>query len=346
MNVRVKARRPLGLLVSAAAIAMFFVTAVPAGAQETSDNNGRGEDHANCNGLGNGRGNSEVDSQVENNGNDNDNCNDKGDCSDNGHGNDDNYVENNGNGNGNGNGHVLCTASVHGTCEGGFAVSIKNDHKRDVDVLIRLNGVDTVVEVQGDSVLTIQPLTLNEDIPNTILVAVGETILLQKSFSVNCLPDPASKLSASIGSDCGSFTVTVKNDGDADGSATVTVNGSSVNMDVAAGKSVTMTVALTEDADNTIAVNAGETDLAHKTVHVNCKEEAIPTTTTPPTIETPATAVPVVEPAVEVLGETVQRPQTLAFTGRNTVFEAMIGVFMLGLGLQLMRSSRRLEQNS
>ena len=281
MKVRVKARRPLGLLVSAAAIAMFFVTAVPAGAQDTTaDNNGRGEDHANCNGQGNGQGNSEVDSQVQNN--DHENCNDKGNCSDNGHG-DDNQVENNGNGDNNG--HVSCTASVHGDCEGGYAVTIKNDSNHDVDALIRLNGVDTIVEVEKHSSVTVQPLDLNEDIPNTILVMVGEKILLQKSFSVNCLPDPASKLSASIGSDCGSFTVTVKNDGDADGSATVTVNGSSVNMDVAAGKSVTMTLALTEDADNTIAVTAGETDLAHTTFHVDCKQDvAAPTTTiAPPT---------------------------------------------------------------
>ena len=344
MKVRVKARRPLGLLVSAAAIAMFFVTAVPAGAQDTTaDNNGRGEDHANCNGQGNGQGNSEVDSQVQNNGNGNDNCNDKGDCSDNGNGND-NQVENNGNGNGNDNGHVSCTASVHGDCEGGYAVTIENDSNHDVDALIRLNGVDTFVEVEKHSSVTVQPLDLNEDIPNTILVTVGDKILLQKSFSVNCLPDPASKLSASIGSDCGSFTVTVKNDGDADGSATVTVNGSSVNMDVAAGKSVTMTVALTEDADNTIAVNAGESDLAHKTFHVNCKEElTAPTTTIAP--PTTVTSVATPAPAVEVLGEVVTQPQTLAFTGRNTLLEAMIGIAMLGIGLQLMRSSRRLEQS-
>ena len=47
-----------------------------------------------------------------------------------------------------------------------------------------------------------------------------------------------------------------------------------------------------------------------------------------------------------LLGETVQQPTTLAFTGRNTIFETMIGVLLLGFGLQLMRSSRRLEQNS
>lgn len=338
MNVRVKARRPLGLLVSVAAIAFFFVTAGPANAQDSVDNNGRGEDYANCNGQGNGQGNSEVDSQVQTN--NQGNCNDKSNCSDYGH--DDNQVENNGNGDNNG--HGSCTASVHGDCEGGYAVTIKNDSNHDVDALIRLNGVDTVVEVEKHSSVTIQPLDLNEDIPNTILVKVGETILLQKSFSVNCLPDPASKLSASIGGDCGSFTVTVKNDGDADGSAMVTVNGSSVNMDVAAGKSVTMTVALTEDADNTIAVTAGETDLAHKTFNVNCKEDLpAPTTTIAP--PTTVTSVATPAPAVEVLGEVVTQPQTLAFTGRNTFLEAMIGIAMLGIGLQLMRSSRRLEQS-
>jgi hypothetical protein len=346
MNVRAKARRPLGLLVSAAAIAIFFVTAVPAGAQDsTADNNGQGEDHANCNGQGNGNGNSEVESQG--NGNGQDNCNDKGNCDgnghdDNGHGNDD-RVENNGNGNG----HDLCTASVHGDCDGGFAVTIKNDSKHDVDALIRLNGVDTVVEVPKDSSLTMQPLALNEDIPNTILVMVGEKILLQKSFSVNCLADPEATLSASISSDCGSFVVTVKNDGDADGSVTVTVNGSSVTLDVAAGKTVTMTIAVTEDADNTIAVTAGDADLAHKTFHVDCKQDVpAPTSTVAP----PATDVPAAPaapaPAVQVLGETVQQPTTLAFTGRNTLFETMIGVLLLGFGLQLMRSSRRLEQNS
>ena len=278
-----EARRNLGLLVSVAAIAFFFVTASPANAQDSADNN---NEH-------------EYDSY---------------------------------------------TASVHGTCEGGFAVTIKNNSRHDVDVLIRLNGVDTVVEVDDHSSLTIQPLELNEDIPNTILVKVGDKILLEKSFSVNCLPDhePEAKLSASISSDCGNFTVTIKNEGDADGTATVKVNGSSVNVEVAAGKTVTTTVVLTEDADNTITVTAGETNLAHKTVHVNCKEEVAPPTTTP---APPTTAAPAVtpEPPVQVLGETVQ---TLAFTGRNTIIEAMIGVLLLAVGLQLMRSSRRLDENS
>ncbi|HUP75998.1 MAG TPA: hypothetical protein VM282_23395 [Acidimicrobiales bacterium] len=282
MNVRVKARRPIGLVVVAAAIAFFFAAASPASAQDNVENN-----------------------------------------------NDD--------------GRDMYSASVHGTCEGGFAVTIENDSNHDVDVLIRLNGVDTVVEVQEDSSLTIQPLTLNEDIPNTILVKVGEEILLQKTFSVNCLPDPESKLSASISSDCEGSSVTITNDGDADGTATVTVNGSSVDHNVAAGKTVTMTVVLNEDADNTIAVTAGDTNLAHKTIYVDCEQELPPTTTlAPPTTTTPADP----EPVVEVLGQTVEHPQTLAFTGRNTVFEAMIGVLLLGLGLQLMRSSRRLDQTS
>ncbi|MEO5838262.1 MAG: hypothetical protein ABIQ73_24240 [Acidimicrobiales bacterium] len=287
MNVRVKARRNLGLLVSVAAIAFFFVTASPANAQDSVDNN-----------------------------NNNENEHDRDDYS----------------------------ASVHGDCEGGFAVTIKNDSHHDVWALIRLNGVDTTVKVKEDKSVTVQPLDLNEDTPNTILVKIGDKILLQKTFTVNCLPDPASKLSASISSDCGSFSVTVKNDGDADGTATVTVNGSSVNIDVVAGKTVTMTVVLTEDADNIVAVTAGDTDLAHKTIHVNCKEElpAPTTTVAPPTTQAPTTTAP----AVQVLGETVQQPTTLAFTGRNTLFESMIGVLLLGFGLQLMRSSRRLEQNS
>ena len=288
MNVRVKARRNLGLLVSVAAIAFFFVTASPANAQDSVDHNNERE-------------------------------HDRDDYS----------------------------ASVHGTCES-WAVTIKNNSDHDVDALIRLNGVDTVVEVDEDSSVTVQPLDFYEDTPNTILVKIGEKILLQKTFSVNCLPDPASKLSASISSDCGSFSVTIKNDGDADGTATVTVNGSSVSVGVAAGKTVTMTVVLTEDADNTIAVTAGETDLAHKTFHVNCKEELPAPTTTiaPPTTQAPVTTAPATTaPAVQVLGETVQQPTTLAFTGRNTLFEAMIGVLLLGFGLQLMRSARRLEQN-
>lgn len=282
MNVRVKARRRIGLLVFAAAIAFLFAAASPASAQDSVEFN---NDH--------GR---------------------------------DNY-----------------SASVHGTCEGGFAVTIKNDSKHDVDVLIRLNGVDMVVEVEEDSSLTIQPLELNEDVPNTILVKVGDKILLQKTFSVNCLPDPESDLSASISSDCEGSSVSIINDGDADGTATVTVNGSSVNHNVAAGKTVTMAVVLNEDANNTITVTAGDTNLAHKTFYVNCEQELPPTTTlAPPTTTTPADP----EPVVEVLGQTVEQPQTLAFTGRNTVFEAMIGVLLLGLGLQLMRSSRRLGQNS
>jgi hypothetical protein len=327
MKVRDKARRPLGLLVSMAAIAIFFVTAAPAGAQDsTVVSNGQGEDHANCNGQGNGV------ADVQSNGQGQDNCN-KRHCDDNG--NDDSQVLNNGNG------RDLCTASVHGDCEGGFAVTVKNDSNHAVDALIRLNGVDTVVEVEKHSSVTVQPLDLYEDTPNAILIMVGEKILLQKTFSVNCLPDPAAELTATIANDCGNFVVTVKNDGDADGTATVTVNGSSVTLDVAAGKTVTMTIAVTEDADNTIAVTAGETDLAHTTFHVDCKQDvAAPTTTiAPPTTTAPA-------PEVQVLGETVQQPTTLAFTGRNTIFETMIGVLLLGFGLQLMRSSRRLEQNS
>ena len=285
MKVRAKARRPLGLLVTVAAIAFFFVTAGPANAQVSADNDD---------------------------------------------GNHDNY-----------------TASVHGDCEGGFAVTIKNYTNHDVDALIRLNGVDTFVDVEDHSWVTVQPLALNEDIDNTILVMVGEKILLEKTFSVHCLPDPTAELSASISSDCGSFVVTVKNDGDADGTATVTVNGSSVNLDVAAGKTVTMTIAVTEDADNTIAVTAGDTDLAHKTFHVDCKQDVPAPTTTIAAPTTTAPAAPAAPaPAVQVLGETVQQPTTLAFTGRNTLIETMIGVVLLGLGLQLMRSSRRLEQTS
>lgn len=273
MKVRAKARRPLGLLVSVAAIAFLFVTAGPANAQESADNN---------------------------------------------------------------NEHERYSASVHGECEGGFGVTIKNHTNHDIHATIIFNGVESTVEVEDHSHTTVFPLILHEDIPNTILVTVGEETLLQKTFSVSCLPDPEAELSASIGSNCEGFAVTIKNDGDADGTATITVNGSSVNVDVAAGKTVTMTVVVNEDADNTIAVTAGETELAHKTFHVNCRQE-IPTTTIAP----PTTTVP-----VQVLNETVQQPTTLAFTGRNTIVETMIGVLLLGFGLQLMRSSRRLEQNS
>jgi len=274
MKVRAKARRPLGLLVSVAAIAFFFVTASPANAQESAANNNEPDQYS---------------------------------------------------------------ASVHGECEGGFAVTIKNFTDHEVHASVTLNGVESTVEVEDHSYTTVFPLTLNEDTPNTILVMVGEKVLLEKTFSVNCLPDPAAELSASIGSDCENFVVTIKNDGDADGTATITVNGSSVNVDVAAGKTVSMTVVLNEDADNTIAVTAGETELAHKTFHVNCKQEIPTTTIAPPTTTTPA---------VQVLAETVQQPTTLAFTGRNTIVETLIGVLLLGFGLQLMRSSRRLEQNS
>ena len=274
MNGRVKARRPIGLMVFATAIAFFFATAGPASAQDSTDNN-------------------------------------------------------------NEHGRKNYSATVHGNCEVGFAVTIKNDSHHDIDVLIRLNGVDTVVEVDEESTLMVHPLAVIDDVPNTIFVKVGDNVLVEKSFTVHCLPDPTSKLSASISSDCGSYAVTVKNEGDADGTATVTVNGSSVNLDVAAGKTVTMKVVLNEDADNTIAVTAGDTSLAHTTIHVDCTQELPPPTTTAP----PAA------PPVEVLDETVTQPQTLAFTGRSTVFEAMIGVALLGLGLQLMRSSRRLEQS-
>jgi hypothetical protein len=237
------------------------------------------------------------------------------------------------------------TASVHGSCEY-WAVTIKNYTEQAIEVSILLNGTEMTAEVDSASAPTVPSYTtvhliLNEDIPNTIVVRVGETILLQKTFSVNCLPDPEADLSASISSDCGNFVVTVKNDGDAPGTATITVNGSAVTITVDGGKTETMTAVLTEDADNTITVTAGDTDLAHNTFHVNCKEDPKPpTTTAPPTTQPPA-------PAVQVLAETVQapQPQTLAFTGRNTVFETFVGVFLLGLGLHLMRSSRRLEQN-
>jgi hypothetical protein len=98
---------------------------------------------------------------------------------------------------------------------------------------------------------------------------------------------------------------------------------------------------LVEDADNTITVKAGDTQLAHKALHVNCKEEERPTTTT--TLP-PAPTITQAPPA-QVLSETVEQPQTLAFTGRSTLVEAMAGVVLLGIGFQLMRSSRRLEQS-
>jgi hypothetical protein len=282
MNVRVKARRRMGLVVFAAATAFLFATASPASAQDSIANNEHPEREYH--------------------------------------------------------------AGVDGSCENGYALYLTNYTHHDAYVLIRLNGVDTIVKVEAGYGHT-EPLTLNEDTPNTLLVKVGHKILLQKSFSVDCLPDPTANLSASITVDCEGSSVTVVNEGDADGTATLTVNGSSVTIDVAAGETVTTAVVLNEDADNTIAVTAGDTTLASKTAHVDCEEEeeeeeTPPTTTTPPTI-----TVPEPEPTVEVLGETVEQPQTLAFTGRNTLFEAMIGVFMLGLGLQLMRSSRRLEQN-
>ena len=247
---------------------------------------------------------------------------------------------------------------MHGDCDGGFAVTITNDTHKDVEASITLNGVETTAEVSKESSTTIQPLALNEDTPNTIVVRVGETYLLQKTFSVNCLPNPAAKLSGTISSDCGNFVVTIKNDGDAPGTATVTVNGSSSNLSIDGGKTVTMTVVPNEDADNTVAVTAGETDLAHKTFHVNCKEDVpAPSTTLPPTTTAPPTTAPAASTApepttapapadVQVLGETVVRAQTLAFTGRNTIFEIFVGVLLLGAGLQLMRSSRRLQANN
>jgi hypothetical protein len=277
MNLRAKARRPLGVLAFVAAIGFLFASVSPAGAQESTDN---------------------------------------------------------------GNHESKYRASVHGTCEQ-WAVTIENNSHHDVDASITLNGVETIVEVEEESHLTV-PLDVLEDVPNTIVVAVGEQILLSKSFSVNCEPDPKAELSATIGSDCANFTVTIKNDGDADGSATVSVNGSTVDVDVPAGETVTMTAVVTEDADNTITVMAGDTQLAHKTFHVDCKKDELPTTTT----TTPPPAPTTTEAPVQVLSETVvAQPETLAFTGRSTVFEVMIGVVLLGIGMQLIRSSRRLEQS-
>jgi hypothetical protein len=277
MNLRAKARRPLGVLAFAAAIGFFFASASPAGAQDSTDN-----------------GNHEHES---------------------------NY-----------------SASVHGSCEL-YAVTIKNDSHHDVFASITFNGVKSIVKVNDESHVTI-PLDVLEDVPNTIVVKIGDEILLNKSFTVNCEADPEAHLTATITGDCGNFVITIKNEGDADGSATVTVNGVDSNVAVAAGQTVTMSPALVEDADNTIAVKAGETELAHKALHVNCKEDERPTTTTLP----PAPTTTMAEP-VQVLSETVAQPQTLAFTGRNTVFEAMVGVVLLGIGFQLMRSSRRLEQS-
>ena len=333
MKVRVTARRSLGLLAFVAAIAIFFVTAIPANAQDsTASTSSQTQGQDNCNHSGNG----EVQAAGQGFGQDNCNGGSHGTCDSQGQGNNDNEKDNNQSN------HDGCTASVHGDCEGGFALTITNDTNKDIEASVTLNGVETVVHVDKNSSTTIQPLDLYEDTPNTIVVQVGEKYLLQKTFSVNCLPDPAAKLSASISSDCGNFVVTVKNDGDATGTAKVTVNGSSVDLDVEAGKTVTMTVVLNEDADNTVAVTAGDTDLAHKTFHVNCKEDVTaPSTTLPPTTTVP----PTTQPEVQVLGETVQA-QTLAFTGRNTIFETFIGVLLLGAGLQLMRSSRRLESNS
>jgi hypothetical protein len=327
MKVRVKARRPLGLLAFVAAIALFVVSANPAGAQDsTAINRDQPLSQDHCNGR---------DATVAGQGNGQDNCNsDKGTCDAQDQGNGDGNERDNNQGS-----HDSCTASVHGDCEGGFALTITNDTHKDIEVSVTLNGVESTVDVEKNSSTTIQPLDLYEDSPNTIVVQVGDKYLLAKTFSVNCLPDPAAKLTASIGSDCGNFVVTVKNDGDAAGTATITVNGSSAELPVEAGKTVTMTAVLNEDADNTIAVTAGDTDLAHKTFHVNCKEDVVaPSTTLPPTTTAPA-------PEVQVLGETVQA-QTLAFTGRNTILETFVGVLLLGAGLQLMRTSRRLEENS
>ena len=278
MNLRAKARRPLGVIAFVAAIGFFFASANPASAQDSADN-------------------------------------------------------------GNHHDGPKYSASVHGSCEE-WAVTIKNDGRHDVYASITLNGVKQVVKVEEDESVKV-PLDVLEDVPNTIVVKVGDEILLNKTFSVNCEPDPEAELSASISSDCGSFVVTIKNDGDADGSATVTINGSTMDVDVPAGETVTMNAVVTEDADNTITVKAGDTQLAHKAFHVNCKEEVLPTTTT--TLPAPTTTQ--AEP-VQVLSETVvAQPQVLAFTGRNTVFEAMVGVALLGIGFQLMRSSRRLEQS-
>src|SRR4029079_2848967 len=117
------------------------------------------------------------------------------------------------------------SAIVHGDCEGGYGLTIKNNSHHDINASVTLNGVQSTVHVDDHSSKTVFPLDLNEDIPNTIVVRVGETYLLQKTFSVNCLPDPTAKLSASIASDCGNYAVTVTNEGDASGTAMVTING-------------------------------------------------------------------------------------------------------------------------
>lgn len=278
MNLRAKARRPLGVIAFAAAIGFFFASASPATAQSSTDD---GNHH-----------------------------------------------------------QPKYSASVHGSCEE-WAVTIVNDSHHDVFASIELNDVTSVVKVSEDSSRKVV-LDVLEDVPNTIIVKVGDDILLNKTFTVNCEPDPKAELSASIASDCGNFVITIKNEGDAEGSATVTINGTDITVAVPAGETVTMDAVLVEDADNTITVKAGDTQLAHKALHVDCKEDEKPTTTTMPTTTmAPPTTV---EVAPQVLSETVQQPQTLAFTGRNTVFEALAGVVLLGIGLQLMRSSRRLEQ--
>ena len=279
MTLRVKARRPIGLLAFVAAIAFFIVAANPAGANNGGD-----------------------------------------------------YPQ------------TPYTAGVDGSCADGFTVTVNNFTDHDVHASITFNGVETIVEIEEHSQKTI-PLVIDETAPNTLVVRVGEVLVKEKTFSLSCAPDPepVAHLTASIDSDCGNFVVTVTNDGDADGTAMVTINGSPVSVTVEAGKSVSMTAVVTEDADNTIAVTAGDTQLAQKSFHVNCKEEPPVTTVAPPTTITPKAP----EPTVAVLGETVvAQPQTLAFTGRNTMAEAMIGTLLLGVGLQLMRSSRRrIEQN-
>jgi len=279
MTLRVKARRPIGLLAFVAAIAFLIASASPAQA----------------------------------------------------------------NGNGDYPPQTPYTAGIDGSCADGFTVTVNNFTDHDVNASITFNGVETIVKVEEHSHTTI-PLIIDEEAPNTLVVKVGEMVVREKTFSLSCAPDPepTANLSASISSDCGNYVVTVTNDGDADGTAMVTINGSPVSVTVEAGKSVTMTAVVTEDADNIIEVVAGDTTLAQKTFHVNCKEEP-PVTTTPPTTVAPKAP----EPTVAVLGETVvAQPQTLAFTGRNTMVEAMIGTLLLGVGLQLMRSSRRRLEHS
>jgi len=106
------------------------------------------------------------------------------------------------------------------------------------------------------------------------------TTAIDVATPTGCTPTSVTEPTASITHDCTGYDVTLDNTASTTTvTYTVTVNGTSQQHTVAAGKTTHVTGPVTEDTDTTIRVTATNTTLAEKTFHTDC-------TPTPVTIPT------------------------------------------------------------